>query len=1519
MNESDRRTARRRRWRIGLQAAAVVAVVALVTVMWLPMLLPENLLRREVESGLSKRLGRPVTVESAAFQWGGSLEVRGLRVGRGGPKDDAPLATARRVIVQFDPVEAARAALGSRTPLDVLRIEGLELWLVLGESPAAEPTGTPPPTAEPRPLLGGSVPARSIQIIDGTVHLENQRTGRSLTLTGVHASLGQLAATGQGYVNLAADLPGEPPGRIVVTANLNMLALGPWNKMAGSVKAEWSDVGWADAVTAVAGDARLAGILGRTSGRITSTFGQGAWTLEGAVEANDVRLGLPPESEADLAIAQAILGFQMRQAGADQPVRVDLVKFSAPGVDLHGSGMFQPARAAAAGEGAADGQAAVPAKEPAAAICAWERFMKNADLEAHGTFSWAPLRQNVALLKRLAEPLESVGGGADLALRLVTTPEGLHVTAAADLTDSILVRRGILQKEAGQTLRLEMEGTWAGDPAAADIARLELVTDAGRASLKGHVPLRAAGDPTRWPPDTRFEWRADLKQVETLTAMAPALADWLGPIEASGALGAGLVCTPADNADGNARWNARLQANLTDARIVLGAGREKHPGTPAVLEVSATFSPKGRRVDVGRAAVQLATTQVEWKGVAQVVWPETGGAAAGTFNGTLAASGVEAAGAILAPSDFAAGEAPLAGDAAIEVLAEGGAGRLNGRLKVDASAMTVRIPGPPRRIPKTDDGGPGAPGEEPPVPDYFLKPAGQPASIVLTGRWESRRAGMEHRFEGEAQVALPGVRLTAVGQGQAAVQYAEASARSLRVRLISPSTAEVRTIVDDLNRATDLVPALKAGLADYHIEGGAESRTVLSLGPDALKVGGKADLTDAALDLGGLLKKPRGMALSFDLAADILPPKHKTTEVVLATLESRLGKSVTSLKGRVKLLAPESVGALRDRAYLVSLVEEADLEGRAEWMHDASFRRALPWLEPLYSRCGLEGETVVTATFAGTPIRGTIRMDTDATACRILNAEKIVKPAGTPASLHLQARYGEVPGELILESLSLKLADAEATSAGRFLFDDPRLATFAPPTTWSFRLEGRAPDAAALESLFPARLADLQPSGGLEFRLEAAADPHGTEIEACDLVFTKAHILWLGKSVLVDGPVSYDGRRLATEGLALAAGASDLTLVAYITDPDRAPTGSVILRSRALALDEFQEMIRRTREQVASWSGPQPRPRVRQTARSGDREAGPPGPETAERRPMALSQEAARWLHRLLTRAQLSCEIDAARVTLSVPQWQTAYDLSALKGEARLAGGQFVVPRFQCLLNEGTVNGEAILDFRPEVPVLSLAYDVRDLKMADNLRPFIDTTFPGMQISGTLSMRANRVRRLAEGAHATGRGEIVATDGLLEGPAAPEYIQRVLPGLKLTQYRFNRMSNLFENKENGDTDNRMIFDGRSYDIYIFGDTHPDGRVEYTLGVDLSVSLGSKVISRTLDQGKLPLLYYTGRIVGAQFAERNVRYVLPHEFAYDVFVRRNLLLQVIHRIGEKPPEIRRPLVVPPGKDPRPPEG
>ena len=91
-----------------------------------------------------------------------------------------------------------------------------------------------------------------------------------------------------------------------------------------------------------------------------------------------------------------------------------------------------------------------------------------------------------------------------------------------------------------------------------------------------------------------------------------------------------------------------------------------------------------------------------------------------------------------------------------------------------------------------------------------------------------------------------------------------------------------------------------------------------------------------------------------------------------------------------------------------------------------------------------------------------------------------------------------------------------------------------------------------------------------------------------------------------------------------------------------------------------------------------------------------------------------------------------------------------------------------------------------------------------------------------------------------------------------------------------------------------------------------------MGVDLSVSLGSKTLTRTLDQGKLPLMYASGRIRGSKFAEFNLRYLLPHEFAYEVFIRRNLLLELFARTGQKPPRIEPPPAMPAPSPSPPPE-
>ena len=62
------------------------------------------------------------------------------------------------------------------------------------------------------------------------------------------------------------------------------------------------------------------------------------------------------------------------------------------------------------------------------------------------------------------------------------------------------------------------------------------------------------------------------------------------------------------------------------------------------------------------------------------------------------------------------------------------------------------------------------------------------------------------------------------------------------------------------------------------------------------------------------------------------------------------------------------------------------------------------------------------------------------------------------------------------------------------------------------------------------------------------------------------------------------------------------------------------------------------------------------------------------------------------------------------------------------------------------------------------------------------------------------------------------------------------------------------------------------------------------------------------------MHSTGRIIGPKFAEQNMRYVLPPELAWDVFVKRSLLTQLLRNLGQKPPEYKKPPVGPTDEKP-----
>jgi hypothetical protein len=1509
MAEEPNPKSRRRLWKTVLLILVALTLAFGVAVLLLPSILPQSVVRRQVEAALTEHLGRPVTVEWARFAWGGGLEVRGVtfaQVPRDGAGDadsaapPAPLATAEVLTARFNPVESLKAVLGGDPPLDSLRVEGLDVWLSVDAGGRWNVEAPPRNPDAPNPT------PRAIQVNRGTIHFENRATGRSLTLTNLRASLGQLESTGQGYVNVEAEFPGDPAGQVRFWAGLDTLDLGGGQRPAGSLTFEWTGLPWAELLGTVSDDATLARLVRETSGRVAVSFGRGAWTAEGSVAAANVTLPYAVE-ESEITLADATLGFQLRQAAGDKPVEVNLIRLTAPGIELKAWGDVRPEPSpaeAAAAKSAAQGPPGPPLP-PA------EPRPPRLGLHATGRIVWAPLCRNVPALKPLADQFDKLSGYADLSAHLEDTPDGLHLVGWMDLLHTQVVWPHVVQKESERALRLEWDTLISSRGAVADVSRLELMTEAGRLTAKGRVPLNfKAGSAAARLAGATAEVRADVRETETLLALLPALGEALAPLRAEGPMTVQASCQPAPQPAAPAGavaplpapvWLAKVRADLTGARVIGPDGAEKRPGVRGTLDVSAALDPEGRTVNVFSAGVGLGSAAIQWTGTANVAWRAVGGPGV-RLDGAVRLTDVEGLLPIAAPGRFAENALPVAGRASLDLLGEAADGRFRGKVKADLSALKIDLG------------------------DYLVKPAGEAAALEINAFWQPDPAAGDadwRRFLAEAEVRIPGVSLRAFGRGAAALrgqveklEVADGPRRAVRLsgRFSDDSRLELRLAVADTAKALAALPGLARGLKDQRLDGSVSARLDLTLLQDALRVAGGVDLTDAAVRLGGgagkiaILDKPADVPLKLDLALAVAPQEDGAATLELVTAEARLDESTVTARGWAGVLRPAAWANLATPDQVLALFKDARLEVQADVRHTRLLRQTLPCLEaPLYAKVNLDGLTQLVLSFAGTPLQGRIHLEVDGTRCKILKEQAILKPAGTAARMTADAVYGEVPGELLLSALGLTLADSTVSAEARLLFDDPRLTqalarlletgspAWAGPSAWTLHVKGSAPDAAALAALFPARLSDLSPSGGIAFDVAAAGDPRGADLLACDFRFNKAGLMWLERPFQLNGDLSYNRQRLATDGLNIVAGRSDVTLVAYVMQPDRAPSGKGILSGKTLDLDELLGLIVRTRNQGEAWAA------AETGAASQPRRAGP--------RP--LSEQLALSANRLLARAQLSCELKLDRFVYTVPAWDATYELTNVTGEGRLADLQLTLPTLKAAVDQGTFDTQVVMDFRGETAMLSLAYDARNLQMQDNLKPFIESTFPGMQVFGRVSQRNAQTRPLTKDAYPTGRGETVLTDGLLEGPAAPSYITDLLPGLKLTQYRFNRMTSHFEDKGDGRVENRMIFEGKAYDLFIFGTTNQkDGRVEYTLGVDLSVGLGSKALTWELDQGKLPLMYCTGRIVGSKFAEFNLRYVLPHEFAYEVFVRRNVLLQLFARIGEKPPRINRPPVLPP---------
>jgi hypothetical protein len=195
----------------------------------------------------------------------------------------------------------------------------------------------------------------------------------------------------------------------------------------------------------------------------------------------------------------------------------------------------------------------------------------------------------------------------------------------------------------------------------------------------------------------------------------------------------------------------------------------------------------------------------------------------------------------------------------------------------------------------------------------------------------------------------------------------------------------------------------------------------------------------------------------------------------------------------------------------------------------------------------------------------------------------------------------------------------------------------------------------------------------------------------------------------------------------------------------------------------------------------------------------------------------------VVRRCDLRGRFDFDRLSYVDPKNGARVNLQELKGDYALERGGLKT-EFSAGLSGGIVNGIITCDLTDPNALVSQELETRELLANEALRPMVESEFPGMLVTGTISekrtLQAFLKGLLEQSSDWTGTGTTVCTEGTIYGPGGPGWVLKVFPGLELVEYKWQTMSNHYEMFADGTKDNHMLFEGTAYNIYIDGRTKP---------------------------------------------------------------------------------------------------
>jgi hypothetical protein len=227
-------------------------------------------------------------------------------------------------------------------------------------------------------------------------------------------------------------------------------------------------------------------------------------------------------------------------------------------------------------------------------------------------------------------------------------------------------------------------------------------------------------------------------------------------------------------------------------------------------------------------------------------------------------------------------------------------------------------------------------------------------------------------------------------------------------------------------------------------------------------------------------------------------------------------------------------------------------------------------------------------------------------------------------------------------------------------------------------------------------------------------------------------------------------------------------------------------------------------------------------------------------------------------------------------------------------------------VNGGMIESKSHVNFNDPAPKVENQTDITDVLAGPEILPLLANSFPGNVVHGKFSQHEHVSMPVRDSLakmldyryviRPVGAAVTITTDGYVEGKGGPEFITRIFPGLNLTRYKYNTMTGFARYKADGSSDNDMIFDGASYNMYIEGQTDRDNQGQYEIGLVLSP--GAAESMHTWKQGRFPIMKFKGRIEDGKIYDQVISYPWPNETLYRIFLQNNIIYRAwLNRQGK----------------------